>query len=59
MKTEEPKYLIGNSAIHGKGVIAKADIKKGEVIGVAVFWYSIKQSVFASFDPCGKGENNE
>lgn len=37
MKSEgEIKYAIGNSLIHGQGVIAQCPIKKGEVIGVAV-----------------------
>jgi hypothetical protein len=35
MKANEPKYIIGNSSIHGKGVIANTEIKKGEIIGVA------------------------
>jgi hypothetical protein len=33
---KDEKYIIGKSAIHGKGVIAKAEIKTGEIIGVAV-----------------------
>lgn len=33
---EEIKFVIGNSKIHGKGVIAKIAIKKGETIGIAV-----------------------
>jgi|TARA_Y100001951_G_scaffold94412_1_gene90861 hypothetical protein len=30
------KYSIGKSDIHGKGVIANKDFKKGELVGVAV-----------------------
>jgi SET domain-containing protein len=37
MDENEIKYIIGNSAIHGNGVIAKTEIKKGEIIGVAVY----------------------
>lgn len=45
---DNPKYKIGESEVHGKGVIATSDIKKGENIGNAL---NLKYGVIIDITP--------